>query len=71
MERKDLTPENEMLFNLYNDSHDYKLKLENVEEIFIEGNILHIISADYGDDGTFFGYFGFSMDMPSNSEEQK
>ena len=43
MKRKDLTPENEALLKLYNDTHEYKIKMEHVEEIYVLDNILTII----------------------------
>ena len=63
MERKDLTPENEALLKLYNDNNKRKIKIEHVEEIYVLDNILTIIWAEYDDDGTFFGYFGYDMDI--------
>lgn len=63
MERKNLTPENEALLKLYNDTHEYKIKMEHVEEIYVLDNILTIIFVEYDDDGTFLGYFGYDMDI--------
>lgn len=65
MERKDLTPENEALLKLYNDTHEYKIKMEYVKEIYIQDNILTIIWGEYDDDGTFLGYLGYDMDISS------
>lgn len=65
MERKDLTPENEALLKLYNDTHEYKIKMEHVEEMSIQDNKLEIIWEDYGDDDTFLGYLGYTMDISS------
>jgi hypothetical protein len=64
MERKDLTPENEALLKLYNDTHEYKIKMEHVEEMYISDNKLTIIWEDYDDDDTFLGYLGYDMDIP-------
>lgn len=36
MERKDLTPAIETLFNLYNNTHEYKIKLEKVKRIYFD-----------------------------------
>lgn len=65
MERKDLTPENEALLKLYNDTHEYKIKIEHVEEIYVLDNILTIIFGEYDDDGSFLGYLGYDMDISS------
>ena len=65
MERKDLTPTIETLFNLYNNTHEHKIKLEHVEEMYISDNKLTIIWEDYDDDGTFLGYLGYDMDISS------
>ncbi len=65
MERKDLTPENEALLKLYNDTHEHKIKMEHVEEMSILDNKLEIIWGEYDDDGTFLGYLGYDMDISS------
>ena len=62
MERKDLTPANEMLLNLYNDNHEHKIKLKNVKEIYVEDNKLCIVCKDYDDEGLFFGYVDYTTD---------
>lgn len=63
MERKDLTPENEALLKLYNETHEYKIKMEHVEEMSILNNKLKIIWGEYDDDGLFLGYLGYTMDI--------
>lgn len=65
MEIKVGTPENEALLKLYNDTHEYKIKMEHVEEIYVLDNVLTIIWAEYEDDGTFLGYLGYDMDISS------
>ena len=65
MERKDLTPVIETLFNLYNNTHEYKIKLEHVEEMYISDNKLTIIWREYDDDGSFLVYLGYDMDISS------
>lgn len=62
MERKDLTPAQEMLLNLYNDNHEYKIKLKDVKEIYVEDNKLCIVCKDYDEEGLFFGYIDYTMD---------
>lgn len=65
MEIKVGTPKSERLLKLYNDTHEYKIKMEHVEEIYVLDNILTIIFGEYDDDGTFLGYLGYDMDIPS------
>lgn len=62
MERKDLTPAQEMLLNLYNDNHEHKIKLKNVKDIYVEDNKLCIVCKDYDEEGLFFGYVDYIMD---------
>lgn len=62
MEKKDLTPAQEMLLNLYNDNHEHKIKLKDVKEIYVEDNKLCIVCSDYDDEGLFFGYIYYTMD---------
>lgn len=64
MERKDLTPTIEVLFNLYNNTHEHKIKLEHVEEMYISDNKLTIIWEDYDENGASLGYLGYDMDIP-------
>ena len=65
MEIKVGTPESEKLLKLYNDTHEHKIKMEHVEEIYVLDNILTIIWGEYDDDGTFLGYLGYDMDISS------
>ena len=65
MEIKVGTPESEKLLRLYNDTHEHKIKMEHVEEMSILDNKLEIIWGEYDDDGSFLGYFGYTMDIPS------
>ena len=50
---------------MYNDTHEYKIKMEHVEEIYVLDNILTIIFGEYDDDGSFLGYLGYDMDISS------
>lgn len=61
MERKNLTPAQEMLLNLYNDNHEHKIKLKDVKEIYVGDNKLCIVCKDYDDEGLFFGYVDYTM----------
>lgn len=63
MENKVGTPESEKILKLYNDTHEHKIKMEHVEEIYILDNVLTIVWGEYDDDGTFLGYFGYDMDI--------
>lgn len=63
MEIKVGTPESEKILKLYNDTHEHKIKMEHVEEIYILDNVLTIVWGEYDDDGTFLGYFGYDMDI--------
>lgn len=65
MEIKVGTPESEKILKLYNDTHEHKIKMEHVEEIYILDNVLTIVWGEYDDDGTFLGYFGYDMDISS------
>lgn len=40
--------------------------MEHVEEMSIQDNKLEIIWEDYGDDDTFLGYLGYTMDIPGD-----
>lgn len=40
MERKDLTPSEEMLFNVYNNNHKTKIELEKVRNIDINSEAM-------------------------------
>ena len=62
MERKDLTPAQEMLLNLYNDNYEHKIKLKDIQEIYVRDNKLCIVCKDYDDEGLFFGYVDYTMD---------
>ncbi len=69
MERKDLKPVEEMLLNLYNDNHEHKIKLEKVKEFWVEDGKLCIVCEDYDEEGMFFGYVDYTMDITLNNED--
>ena len=69
MERKDLKPSEEMLLNLYNDNHEHKIKLEKVKEFWVEDGKLCIVCEDYDEEGMFFGYVDYTMDITLNNED--
>ena len=43
MEIKVGTPESEKILKLYNDTHEHKIKMEHVEEMYILDNVLTIV----------------------------
>ena len=69
MERKDLKPAEEMLLNLYNDNHERKIKLEKVKEFCVEDGKLCIVCEEYDEEGMFFGYVDYTMDITLNNED--
>ena len=66
MERKDLTPSEEMLFNVYNNNHKRKIELEKVRNIDIKNKKLYI---DYFNENTLLGYSTTTMDITLTDEE--
>lgn len=66
MERKDLTPSEEMLFNIYNNNHKTKIELEKVRNIDIKDKKLHI---NYFNEKTLLGYSTATMDITLADDE--
>lgn len=66
MERKDLTPSEEMLFNVYNNNHKTKIELEKVRNININNKKLII---EYSNENTFLGYSTATMDITLTDDE--
>lgn len=66
MERKDLTPSEEMLFNVYNNNHKTKIELEKVRNIDIRNKKLYI---EYFNENTLLGYSTATMDITLADDE--
>lgn len=66
MERKDLTPSDEMLLNEYNNTHKTKIEPEKVKRIQIKGKKLYI---DYLTENTFLGYSTVTMDITLTDDD--
>lgn len=66
MERKDLTPSEEMLFNVYNNNHKTKIELEKVINIDINNKKLII---EYFNENTLLGYSTATMDITLTDDE--
>lgn len=66
MERKDLTPAEEMLFNIYNNNHKTKIELEKVRNININNKKLII---EYFNENTLLGCSTATMDITLTDEE--
>ena len=66
MERKDLTPSEEMLFNVYNNNHKTKIELEKVRNININNKKLII---EYFNENTLLGYSTATMDITLTDDE--
>lgn len=66
MERKDLTPSEEMLFNVYNNNHKTKIELEKVRNIDIKDKKLII---EYFNENTLLGYSTATMDITLTDDE--
>lgn len=66
MERKDLTPSEEMLFNVYNNNHKTKIELEKVRNIDINNKKLII---EYFNENTLLGYSTATMDITLTDDE--
>lgn len=66
MERKDLTPSEEMLFNIYNNNHKTKIELEKVRNIDINNKKLII---EYFNENTLLGYSTATMDITLTDDE--
>lgn len=66
MERKDLTPSEEMLFNVYNNNHKTKIELEKVRSIDINNKKLII---EYFNENTLLGYSTATMDITLTDDE--
>lgn len=66
MERKDLTPSEEMLFNIYNNNHKTKIELEKVRNIDIKNKKLYI---DYFNENTLLGYSTTTMDITLTDDD--
>ncbi len=66
MERKDLTPSEEMLFNVYNNNHKTKIELEKVRNININNKKLII---EYSNENTLLGYSTATMDITLTDDE--
>jgi hypothetical protein len=66
MERKDLTPSEEMLFNVYNNNHKTKIELEKVRNININNKKLII---EYFNENTLLGYSTATMDIALTDDE--
>ena len=66
MERKDLTPSEEMLFNVYNNNHKTKIELEKVRNIDIKNKKLYI---EYFNENTLLGYSTATMDITLTDDE--
>ena len=64
-----MKPAKEMLLNLYNDNHEHKIKLEKVGEIYVKDDKLCIVCKEYDDEGLFFGYADYTMDITLNQED--
>lgn len=66
MERKDLTPSEEMLFNVYNNNHKTKIELEKVRNIDIKNKKLCI---EYFNENTPLGYSTATMDITLTDDD--
>lgn len=66
MKRKDLTPSEEMLFNVYNNNHKTKIELEKVRNIDIRNKKLYI---EYFNENTLLGYSTATMDITLTDDE--
>lgn len=66
MERKDLTPSEEMLFNVYNNNHKTKIELEKVRNININNKKLII---EYFNENTLLGCSTATMDITLTDDE--
>ena len=66
MERKDLTPSEEMLFNVYNNNHKTKIGLEKVRNIDIKDKKLYI---DYFNENTLLGYSTATMGITLTDDD--
>lgn len=66
MERKDLTPAEEMLFNVYNNNHKTKIELEKVRNIDIKNKKLYI---EYSNENTLLGYSTATMDITLTDDD--
>lgn len=66
MERKDLTPSEEMLFNVYNNNHKTKIDLEKVRNIDINNKKLII---EYFNENTLLGNSTATMDITLTDDE--
>lgn len=66
MERKDLTPSEEMLFNVYNNNHKTKIELEKVRNIDINNKKLII---EYFNENTLSGYSTATMDITLTDDD--
>jgi hypothetical protein len=66
MERKDFTPSEEMLFNVYNNNHKTKIELEKVINIDINNKKLII---EYFNENTLLGYSTATMDITLTDDE--
>lgn len=66
MERKDLTPSEEMLFNIYNNNHKTKIELEKVRNIDINNKKLLI---EYFNENTLLGCSTATMDITLTDDE--
>lgn len=66
MERKDLTPAEEMLFNVYNNNHKTKIELEKVRNIDINNKKLII---EYFNENTLLGYSTATMDITLTDDD--
>ena len=66
MERKDLTPSEEMLFNVYNNNHKTKIELEKVINIDINNKKLII---EYFNENTLLGHSTATMDITLTDDD--
>lgn len=66
MKRKDLTPSEEMLFNVYNNNHKTKIELEKVINIDISNKKLII---EYFNENTLLGHSTATMDITLTDDE--
>lgn len=66
MERKDLTPSEEMLFNVYNNNHKTKIELEKVRNIQIKDKKLII---EYFNENTLLGNSTATMNITLTDDE--
>lgn len=66
MKRKDLTPSEEMLFNIYNNNHKTKIELEKVRNIDINNKKLII---EYFNENTLLGCSTATMDITLTDDE--